>query len=276
MRVNTTILMPALMGASLIVAGPAWSASDPRGVWIDEQGRGGVEIKDCGTNLCGHVVWARDEAENKKGCGKQIIGDVAPQGSGLWDDGWIYDPDKGRKYDVELKPLDDNRLRVKGYAGTKFFSRSMIWTRAPADIKRCDAVDAKAADPAGPGKRVDTTSMVGADSQAKSEASKRANLDVPAPEAVPSVAPSPKVESGAAPLDNPPASNGTAALPRSDEPKVATAEDPDDSGRSPNVGALLSKLGDLGPGNGYGVRETGGGNCRLKVPHFSLTFKCKD
>ncbi len=276
MRVNTTTLMSALMGASLIVAGPAWAASDPRGVWIDEKGRGGVEIKDCGAKLCGRVVWARDEAESRKGCGKQIIGDVAPQGSGLWDDGWIYDPDKGRKYDVELKPLDDNRLRVKGYAGTKFFSRSMIWTRAPADIKRCDAVEAKGADPTGPGKPVDTASVVGADAPAKSEDSKRANLDAPAPEAVPSVAPSPKVASGAAPPENPPASNETAAPPRQDAPKVATAEDPDDSERSPKVGALLSKLGDLRLGNGYGVTETAGGNCRLKVPHFSLTFKCKD
>ena len=142
MRV-ATILMSAAMGADLIVGGTAWAASDPRGVWIDDKGRGGVEIKDCGAKLCGHIVWARGEADSNKGCGKQIIGDVAPQGSGLWDNGWIYDPDSDKKYDLELKLLDDNRLRVRGYAGVKFFSRSMIWTRAPADIKRCTAVGTK-------------------------------------------------------------------------------------------------------------------------------------
>jgi uncharacterized protein (DUF2147 family) len=128
MRV-ATVLMSAAMGADLIVGGTAWAASDPRGVWIDDKGRGGVEIKDCGAKLCGHIVWARDEADSNKGCGKQIMGDVTPQDSGLWDNGWIYDPDSDKKYNVELKPLDDNRLRVKGYAGMKFFSRSMIWTR---------------------------------------------------------------------------------------------------------------------------------------------------
>ena len=79
MRV-ATILMSAAMGADLIVGGTAWAASDPRGVWIDDKGRGGVEIKDCGAKLCGHIVWARDEADRNKGCGKQVIGDVAPQG----------------------------------------------------------------------------------------------------------------------------------------------------------------------------------------------------
>ena len=97
------ILMSAAMGADLIVGGTAWAASDPRGVWIDDKGRGGVEIKDCGAKLCGHIVGARDEADSNKGCGKQIIGDVVPQGGGLWDNGWIYDPESDKKYDVELK-----------------------------------------------------------------------------------------------------------------------------------------------------------------------------
>jgi uncharacterized protein (DUF2147 family) len=63
MRV-TAIFISALLGAGLIVGGTAWGASDPRGVWIDDKGRGGVEIKDCGANLCGHIVWARDEADS--------------------------------------------------------------------------------------------------------------------------------------------------------------------------------------------------------------------
>ena len=40
-----------------------------------------------------------------------------PVGANTWDGGWIYNPEKKKTYDVELTPLDDNRLRVKGYAG---------------------------------------------------------------------------------------------------------------------------------------------------------------
>ena len=263
MRVNTAILMCAVIGAGVSGAGTALAASDPRGVWIDEKGRGGVEIKDCGAKLCGHVVWARDEADGKRGCGKQIIGDVEPQGGGRWDNGWIYDPDKGRKYDVELKPLDDNRLRVKGYAGVKFLSRSMIWTRAPADTKRCDAVGAKPADSASPG----------ADASAKSEASKSADLVARRPQAAPSVPQPPEGKAGATPPADQPAPKETTAPRSEDGPKVATAEDPDETRDGPNVGA---RPHGLRFGNGYGVTETGGGNCRLKVPHFSMTFRCRD
>lgn len=30
-------------------------------------------------------------------------------------------------------------LKVVGYAGTKMLSETMVWTRAPADLKRCGA-----------------------------------------------------------------------------------------------------------------------------------------
>ena len=56
-----------------------------------------------------------------------------------WDGGWIIDPDKdpNKKYDVEITPLSDQKLKVMGYAGMKFLSETMTWTRAPADLKKC-------------------------------------------------------------------------------------------------------------------------------------------
>ena len=116
----------------------AWAAPDAKGVWLNDSGRGAIEIKDCGDKLCGHVVWTRDATDASRGCGKQMIGEVAPSSDGVWDGGWVYSPDKKRRYDVELKPLADGTLRVTGYAGTRFFSKTMIWTKAPSDLQRCD------------------------------------------------------------------------------------------------------------------------------------------
>ena len=96
-------------------------------MWIDHTGRGAVEITDCGGDLCGKVVWVADQA-NAKGCGLQILGDVKPMGDGTFDEGWIYDPDKDAKYDVELVP-QGNKLKVVGYAGVKLFSQTFTWTR---------------------------------------------------------------------------------------------------------------------------------------------------
>ena len=130
----------------------AWSAAaqaatDPTGLWFDHNGRGAVEIKDCadGSGLCGFVVHIKDPA-NISHCGQQILGKVTPDGGG-----WIFSPDRGRRYDVALTRLSDDKLRVVGNAGSRFFSRTFTWNRAPDDIERCDgktaAAPAKAATP---------------------------------------------------------------------------------------------------------------------------------
>ena len=123
-------------------------ASSPLGLWYDHTGRGAVEITDCNGKLCGRIVWVKD-ANHKEGCGLQIFGDVKPVAGGKWDGGWIIDPEKDLKtrYDVEITPQGD-KLKVMGYAGVKFLSETMIWTRAPANLQRCTESLARAPEPA--------------------------------------------------------------------------------------------------------------------------------
>ena len=125
---------------ALVAACPvALAAPSPLGVWIDQSGRGAVEITDCGGKLCGRLVWFKDPNNGKDGCNFQIIGDVKPVGSNKWDGGWIVDPEKdpNRKYDVEITLLSDQQLKVMGYAGMKLISETMVWTRAPANLVKC-------------------------------------------------------------------------------------------------------------------------------------------
>jgi uncharacterized protein (DUF2147 family) len=123
----------AAAAAALLWSASAEAATDPTGIWFDHNGRGAVEIKPCasGTGLCGHVVNIKDPA-NASRCGLQILGEVTPAGGG-----WIYSPERKRKYDVELTRLSDDKLRVVGNAGSRFFSRTFTWNRAPDDIARC-------------------------------------------------------------------------------------------------------------------------------------------
>jgi uncharacterized protein (DUF2147 family) len=124
--------------AALALAGAAAHAAPaPTGVWLDHTGRGAVEITECGSALCGRIVWLKDAAHGSV-CGTQVIGDAKPAGTGIWDNGWIYDPERQGKYSVELRPIGSDKLRVLGYLGSKFFSETMIWKRAGADLKRCD------------------------------------------------------------------------------------------------------------------------------------------
>ncbi|WP_296205141.1 DUF2147 domain-containing protein, partial [uncultured Hyphomicrobium sp.] len=149
MPIERQALRFAALAATLFASFPAFAA-DPQGVWMNDTGRGAIEIKDCGGKLCGHVVWLKDTSD-ANGCGREIIHNIVSTGDGVWggDDAWIYSPEKKKNYNVEITPLSDGTLKVKGYAGISFLSKTMIWTKAPANIERCSEQQA-AANPAAP------------------------------------------------------------------------------------------------------------------------------
>lgn len=157
-------------GAQAAVPVPAAPATGPVGVWIDHTGRGAVEIVPCGpppapgaapaapetANLCGRIVWLQKSTDDKgqplrdilnkdaakRGgpiCGLQIIGDVKPQRNGTWDNGWIYDPEQGSSFDVEIALKSPETLQVKGYLGVKFLSETFVWRRAKEPPPKCGA-----------------------------------------------------------------------------------------------------------------------------------------
>jgi uncharacterized protein (DUF2147 family) len=124
------------------------------GVWIDHTGRGAVELKPCGTAVCGQIVWLQQPnasngrpltdgnnpnaaMRNRPICGLQIIGDVQPTSDGSFADGWIYNPEDGGRFSLDLKLLHPDRLQIHGFAGMRFLGETHVWTRAAATQPRC-------------------------------------------------------------------------------------------------------------------------------------------
>ena len=136
MPILRTLLTATAVTAVAAIAGGAALADEATGIWIDHTGRGAVEITSCNGRLCGYVVWLQD-TKNSKACGVQILGNVPPKGPGVWDGGWIYDPEEKSKYDVEVRTIGADKLKILGYAGIKLFGETMMWTRAPAGLPRC-------------------------------------------------------------------------------------------------------------------------------------------
>lgn len=187
MRPTRTIVPLAALIAAAFVPAAATAQSQPTGVWIDHTGRGAVEIAECGNALCGHIVWVQD-ARHIKTCRNQVIGNVRQVGGGTWDRGWIVDPDDNSRYSVELKPIGTDRLRVVGYMGSKLFSETMTWKRAPVDLKRCDIkeADVQAAAPATPPMPTpDVPPAVVVQSSAEPIQQRQASVVAPMPEAAP-------------------------------------------------------------------------------------------
>lgn len=264
-------------------AAQAHAASDPKGIWLDDTGRGAVEIKPCGGKLCGYVVAVKN-ANDQKGCGKQIIGDAQQASGGIWDSGWIYSPERRKNYDVEIKPLNDGTLRVVGYAGTKLFSRTMIWRRAPADLQRCDVeatapakpatADVVAAVPSTPPPKpvaLETSAIPSppakAEQAVKQPSAPGAQSATPAPQAATPPLPQPSTE----PAELPKA----APAPSPAEPQTADV-DQDDDGEKPGKRAARGglKLGDLDLDKV--ITRTRNGNCKIDLPFVKVSFKCED
>ncbi len=146
--------MAALTGFGAAAA----AAGMPReaGVWFNQSKRGAVELRPCGDgHLCGYIVWLR-QPNSKNGapltdiynpksssrgrpiCGLPVLGGLRPMSDGSWDRGWVYDPEEGKTYDAAIKLAAGDRIVMTGYKGTKMFSKSFTWKRAPANLVRCD------------------------------------------------------------------------------------------------------------------------------------------
>ena len=299
MRVNRLCSLSVnVLILSAVAAGSAVAASSPTGVWIDHTGRGAVEIKDCGSGkLCGHVVWLKEE-NDAKGCGLQILGNVKSIGQGQWDNGWIYSPEKKQKFSVELTPLDDNRLRVKGYKGIKLLSKTMIWHRASDGLKRCDqTTTARKAPPAteqqGDKAKVETPAKSARAVEPKiinpSAGEKPATKEREDRTAKVAPAPAPRDSQDAdrqAERDSGDDRPSIYANPRHEDRNDRADRDqrePRDSKEIDGLASLLEKFTSedgIEVGDGYGMKvekgPDGEKNCRLDVPFVTVKFPCED
>lgn len=145
------ILAPALAsGTSSVVA----EREPVHGLWLTENGRAIVEFSACGETACGRTVWVadpRDESGVLKRdiknpepgkrvrpiCGLQLVGGLRSDGTGTWDDGWIYNPRDGDTYSVKVTARSETELEVRGFVGVSLLGKSQTWTRVDDDRGGC-------------------------------------------------------------------------------------------------------------------------------------------
>jgi uncharacterized protein (DUF2147 family) len=261
MRINAIALQAAALAAVLLTAGAAAAETSPLGLWIDHTGRGAVEITECGGKLCGHIAWLKD-GKNASSCGEQVIGDVKSVGGGKWDNGWIYDPDAESKYDVELTPLDGDKLRVVGYAGSKWLSETMTWKRAPADLQKCSKT-AKAAEAPASKDNPATVATAPAPAQA----------DTPSAKGDAQGTTKDKTEDKTATKSESKSDAAIAPTDESDETADSADEDADETHekKTDKHGKAMAKIAEA-----LDVKKISGRKCQMNVPYVDMvvTFPC--
>jgi uncharacterized protein (DUF2147 family) len=145
------------VAAALLVAPPVLQANaaeraDFTGIWLTDKGDGAAEIRPCGEGLCGYIyailsvpdpsLPQRDNRNEKPElrkrplCGLQVLGGLKKVSADAFGDGWVYDPETGKSYSVEIT-LQGQALSVRGYIGTKLMGKTVQWTRTAATPKKC-------------------------------------------------------------------------------------------------------------------------------------------
>ena len=125
-------MVPVAALAVAMVAGMAM-ADPAEGVWQtqpgDDGGFGHVRIAPCGPVLCGTLTTAFDgtgRAQTTDNVGRQIVWDMAAEGSGAYGKGKIFAPDSGKTYNGKME-LDGDRLKVSGCV--MGICRGQTWAR---------------------------------------------------------------------------------------------------------------------------------------------------
>ena len=129
------------------------SASQIDGLWLTENKRAVIAISACenGDPICGKIHWIIDggmqvdeknenpEFQNQPLCGLQILyGFKQNNANNEWNDGKIYKADDGDLYNANIKQINADTLRLRGYVGIPLFGKTQIWKRVKlVDYKSC-------------------------------------------------------------------------------------------------------------------------------------------
>lgn len=225
---RSTALIGQLLVALGVYSAAACAQTPPQetGIWLDDSGGGAVEVYVCAERadrLCGRIVWLKEplnaqglpkrdrynpkeELQTRPICGLPVLGNLYRVQEGGFDGGWIYDPKAGKSYSAAIQLARQDRLTVTGYVGMKFLSKSFTWTRAPADLGRCEGA---------PGSQAKAAKPVPAQPKppAASDAAMMAPVTSPAPKpaTTATVVPPSKPKPSVAPAAAPPKATATTA-----------------------------------------------------------------
>ena len=123
------------------------------GLWQTENGKAQIEIYRCQERYCGRIaalkepVYPVDDERGMAGqskvdrenpdaslrtrplLGLELLSGFVYGGGGVWQDGHIYDAEKGKTYQCKLTLEGDKELLVRGFIGFSLIGRTTHWHR---------------------------------------------------------------------------------------------------------------------------------------------------
>lgn len=137
----------ALAAAVAMLTATPGFAADPTGTWLTEGGKSRVRVANCGSALCGTIVWLNEPNDPATGkpktdknnadagkrarplIGVQIVLGMKPNGASKWS-GQVYNAEDGKTYSGHLTLNGSNALRLEGCALGGMICKGQNWSRA--------------------------------------------------------------------------------------------------------------------------------------------------
>lgn len=148
MRKNWIFIFGFLLATITQVAAQSTISEDwIVGTWVPSSGKARIKIEKIGTKYYGKTVWLQtpndangnpktdvqnpDESlRNAPRLGLRIMKDFVYEGDGVFKDGTVYDPEKGKTYCGKITITDQNTLSMRGYlCNASLLGRTDTWTR---------------------------------------------------------------------------------------------------------------------------------------------------
>ncbi len=138
---KTIVTMLAML---LLAEGVSADPSVAGGTWLSGDGDGLIEVQINGTGISARILGSpnkdpdrpktdvKNPDASRRGralVGLEIFSGFTYGGDGEWSGGFIYDPNSGKTYRCNLKLVDRNTLKVRGYIGIALIGRTEIWKR---------------------------------------------------------------------------------------------------------------------------------------------------
>ena len=140
MRITPRGLAASAVATLILAAAVPAAANVPlqgEGVWKNPKGSVHVELKPCGTEICGYVVYASPKAEKdaREAGTPKLVGMQLLRGFKVGADrigrGKVFVPDLKGTFSGTAEQVDANTLRVKGCLFANVLCKTQLWTRVP-------------------------------------------------------------------------------------------------------------------------------------------------
>jgi uncharacterized protein (DUF2147 family) len=127
----------------------------PAGYWVTEDRAWTIQIIPCASGFCGRIVGLgaspradvlrrdiRNPVVSKRSaplCELPVLGGFTPsqKEAGVWEGGWIYDPEHGEIYKSNMTLEGANTLKLRGYVLIPLFGRDETLTRVSGPARHC-------------------------------------------------------------------------------------------------------------------------------------------